>query len=430
MTTPTIWRTAGASLGTIVWVLLYVALVLAPGARGRCGFALYVTAADAVWRSSDTAHNLYDDGWVRDRLDALGFAVRDIYRPNPPTLAVLMGALLVLPAASGALAWSALNFLALIVGIGALQATLRLPWRHGLWMVPLIALTQPVLHHFSRGQVYLLLFAVLSAVYWAIVRDRPGWAGVGIGLLLAAKTSGVWLVVVLLAMRQWRIVSSAVATVLIVTASSSLVVGTEMWSAYLDVLLDGPFLPFRSVTAYQTVASLWGQLFVLDPTWNPHPATNLPALANILTAVTILLAFIATARVGMPSSRNLERRALVTALSMALMVANSPVAEDYHYVLVIPSAVTAVWWAQRSRAPASAWLVLAVAACLLALPIPFKSPLLAEGWFAVLAFPRVYGSYVLWSWLLWALRSQILYYTYTCQARHVTLRTAYPLRTE
>jgi hypothetical protein len=30
-------------------------------------------------------------------------------------------------------------------------------------------------------------------------------------------------------------------------------------------------------------------------------------------------------------------------------------------------------------------------------------PLLAQGWSAVLAFPRVYGAYLLWGWLLWQL---------------------------
>ena len=404
MTTPPVWKVAGISLGITVWLLLYVALVLVPGARSMKGFAVYFTAADVAWRTPDDAKHIYDDEWFRDRMRAAGFKVRDMFRPNPPTLAVLSGPLRAMPATGGAYVWAALNLLALIAGIGILRAALRVPCWHGLWMVPLIASAQPVLHHFARGQIYLLLFAVLAAVFWAILRDRPGWAGVGLGLLLAAKISGVWLVVVLLAMRQWRIVLSAVATVLIVTASSFLVVGTAMWSAYLDVLSNGPFLPFRSVTAYQTVASLWGQLFVFDPIWNPHPATNLPAMANILTTAVFLLALIATARVGMPSSGNLERRALVVAMSMALIVANSPVAEDYHYVLVIPSAVAAAWWAMRSRASVTAWLLLALAGCLLTLPIPFKSPLLSEGWLALLAFPRVYGAYLLWLWLLWQLR--------------------------
>ena len=337
---------------------------------------------------------------------AAGFKVRDMYRPNPPILAVLLGPLRVMPAAGGAYVWAALNLLALIAGIGILQAALRVPYWHGLWMVPLIALAHPVLHHFARGQVYLLLFLALSAVFWGILRDRAGWAGVGLGLMLVAKISGVWLIVLLLLMRQWRVVLGALATATIVMASSVLLFGLRPWGAFLDAVLTWPALPYRSVTAYQTTASLWGQLFVFDATWNLHPALDLPAVADVLTLATILIALIATVWVGNPRDHRPERRALTTALCMALLVPNSIVAEGYHYVLTIPSVVTAMWWARQSRTSVTGWSVLAIALGLLALPIPFKSPVLAHGWLALMAFPRVYGAYLLWLWLLWQLKAR------------------------
>ncbi len=91
---------------------------------------------------------------------------------------------------------------------------------------------------------------------------------------------------------------------------------------------------------------------------------------------------------------------------MALLVPNSIVAEGYHYVLTIPSVMTAVWWARQSRTSVTGLSVLAIAVGLLALPIPFKSPVLAHGWLALMAFPRVYGAYLLWVWLLWQLKAR------------------------
>ena len=39
-----------------------------------------------------------------------------------------------------------------------------------------------------------------------------------------------------------------------------------------------------------------------------------------------------------------------------------------------------------------------LAAALIVLPLPYKQPALSEGWLSLLAYPRVYGG-----WLVWAL---------------------------
>jgi hypothetical protein len=45
----------------------------------------------------------------------------------------------------------------------------------------------------------------------------------------------------------------------------------------------------------------------------------------------------------------------------------------------------------------TAWLAIAIA--LLAAPLPYRDPALDEGWLALLAYPRVYGAWLLWAWL-------------------------------
>ena len=47
----------------------------------------------------------------------------------------------------------------------------------------------------------------------------------------------------------------------------------------------------------------------------------------------------------------------------------------------------------------------AIAFALLAVPLPYKDPVLAAGWTALLAYPRLYGAWLLWAWLvreMWA----------------------------
>jgi hypothetical protein len=40
---------------------------------------------------------------------------------------------------------------------------------------------------------------------------------------------------------------------------------------------------------------------------------------------------------------------------------------------------------------------------LLAAPLPYTDPALGAGWAALLAYPRVYGAWLLWGWLVRAL---------------------------
>jgi hypothetical protein len=77
--------------------------------------------------------------------------------------------------------------------------------------------------------------------------------------------------------------------------------------------------------------------------------------------------------------------------------------EGYHYTLIVPAIVVACWWAWRARVGPWAWVALALALILLGAPLPYMDAGLKAGWLALLAYPRVYGSYLLWGWLGWAL---------------------------
>jgi hypothetical protein len=70
---------------------------------------------------------------------------------------------------------------------------------------------------------------------------------------------------------------------------------------------------------------------------------------------------------------------------------------------VLPSLLVAAWWASQSRVSWTALAVLVVATVLLGTPLAYESARLQGGWAALLAYPRVYGAYLLWGWLAWAL---------------------------
>ncbi|MEZ4641975.1 MAG: hypothetical protein R3E31_04420 [Chloroflexota bacterium] len=77
-----------------------------------------------------------------------------------------------------------------------------------------------------------------------------------------------------------------------------------------------------------------------------------------------------------------------------------PLAEDYHYVLLLPSLGTAVWWAAKTG---HGKLPLLICHTAVGPATAIQTSLLAQSWLALFAYPRVYGAYLLWGWLLWQL---------------------------
>jgi len=175
-------------------------------------------------------------------------------------------------------------------------------------------------------------------------------------------------------------------------------IGIEAWVAYVSHLPHLATMPERTVTAYQTVTSLFGHLFVYHPTWNPAPLVHCPLLAQALTVGLIGGSLVLSARYARRSPD------LAPALFAALLASNVPVAEGHHYLLVLPSLLVAAWHAWRSTLDWRAWAVLLVVALLIGTPLPYRSAHLQAGWLALLAYPRVYGAYLLWAWLGWQAR--------------------------
>jgi hypothetical protein len=265
----------------------------------------------------------------------------------------------------------------------------------------------PIRDNLRHGQCYTLLFFLLCLVL--LFALRPGWrshyvAGVPLGLMLVFKTAGVWLWPLLFLSRRWRVLLGAVATAWIVVMLASPWVGWPVWRAYFHELPRFAVDPSRYAIAYQTLTSLMGHLFVFDLRWSPAPLVNAPALSAVLEVLVVGAVIVVSARLQSLDSQDPGTRALSMGMFTSLIVTMAPVAEGYHYVLVLPALVIAVTSAARERVGPRSWLVLAAGALLLTLPLHYvAAPSLQSGWRAVFAYPRVFGAFVLWGWLGFAL---------------------------
>jgi len=79
---------------------------------------------------------------------------------------------------------------------------------------------------------------------------------------------------------------------------------------------------------------------------------------------------------------------------LILSVILVPAAEQYHYVLLFPAFLLA------AHSPTVPRPLLYVAAILIALPLSYTDKALSAGWWALLAYPRLYGAIFLFVILL------------------------------
>jgi hypothetical protein len=76
-------------------------------------------------------------------------------------------------------------------------------------------------------------------------------------------------------------------------------------------------------------------------------------------------------------------------------VVASPLSLDYTYTMLLLSSAIAFAWALERRSP-MVWVLLAAAVLPVAADLPYRSPRLDHGTWALLAYPKLYGALLLW----------------------------------
>ncbi len=402
------------AIGSATILVVYALLAILPACRNpnTNGFAAYYTAARLLLTNPSSLAHVYERPWFQSAIDVQGLTVRDIFNSQPPTMSLLMAPFAWMVPAAARIVWVLFGAVCWLAGVAVLARSIGLAY--GRWPLgPIAALCavttaySPLRENFRQGQCYTILFLLLCVSFqFAVAPDerRRAMAGVPLGLMLVLKTAGFWLLLQLLLARRWRAVMVALTTAVLVAVFAAPLVGRASWFAYFAELPRLATDPSRYVTAYQTVTSLTGHLFVASaPDWRRFPVAHAPRLAQgllLLVGVTALAMSLLVQRLaGEPDERKLS-----FAMLAALIVTMAPIAQNYHYVLVLPSVLTAYAWAVRRRVRLVAWACLVLGTLLLAVPFHLFQRSDERGARALLCYPRVYGAFLIWGWLVLALR--------------------------
>lgn len=376
--------TRGQSIAWSFAALVLAAFTIYSARSITHGFVSYY-AASKLLVAGELGPQAYDDRWFGAYVqDATQSSVREIFIPNPPTMALMATPVAWLDAPTARVAWLASSLLAFLAAVWALLQWSARNGRHiPAPVILLVLLAPPVFTNLRIGQGYLLVFALFAGAVILLARGRDGAGGALLGALLALKTSGVALAVLLAARRRWRaLAAAAVASVLLAVAITPFI-DPAMWMVYPDHVRAYVNRPASSVTAYQTTLSLFRRLCIADPTWNPSPAAGCTSIAFIVPMLLTGAATLLTAIIAMRSPRPEPWLAAAAALSVLTLPA---VAEPHFVLLGIPLLLL------KLRP-----LELALVATLLIIPLEITAERFTAGWSVLLAYPRLYAA-----WLLWA----------------------------
>ena len=368
-------------VGLAAAVAVTVAAVAASG-RMTHGFSSYYTAAHALirgefgpWVYSDVSFGAYLPTVV-------GSDVREIYAPNTPAAALLALPLVWLSPLVARSIWLALTIVSLLAAVSwlTIDAAERRAPLLPLWIAA--ALVSPaVLANLRTAQAYVVLFAAVVGALWMLARERDAAAGLILGAVFAIKPTIGPLLLMLLWIGRYRTVMWSAAAAIGIVLLTIPVAGVEAWVAWPGVARAFIARPSTSVTAHQTTTGLLRHVCVADEV-NPAPIGDCGTAAALLPLLTVAAAFAVTL---WKVPRTAPRLAIAAGTCLSLLAA--PIAEDHQFVLLaIPIFVLA------SDAPElRVWLVLAV--LLLWVPSAWTWERFTAGWWALLAYPRLYATW-------------------------------------
>jgi hypothetical protein len=372
-----------ALAGMLAAMILAIFTVFSAGSITH-GFVSYYTASKLL-AGGELGPLAYDDRWFGAKVQQFtASSVREIFTPNPPTMALMALPVAGLDAQRARASWLIISLIVFVAAIAALVKYQSLCNRDVPIAVLLLMMLSPaVFSNLRIGQGYLIVFALFAAAAVLLLGGRDRLAGVCLGALVAIKTSGVAMLLVLVVRRRWTPLAVAVATAATLALAITPFIDRQMWLVYPSEVRAYVARPASAVTAYQTTLGLARRLCVADAQWNPSPAADCAPVAFVLPPLVIGVATIVT----IAFARRAKLAEPWIAAGVVLSVLSLPAIAEPHFVLMaIPLALLRLSLGE-----------VALIGALLIVPLEFTAERFTSGWWALLAYPRLYAA-----WLLWA----------------------------
>ncbi len=330
---------ACAVLGLAGWVLYGIAL------RGQVGEdAMVFHTASRAWVEGEGGR-IYDGAWLTGQINArfagwLAAPLRLHPWIYPPSFLLMLLPFEPLPFAAAFVAFQGASFAALC------RASCR-QGRAGTLMALSLLLSPATAVNVLLGQNAFLTAALLAGGA-RLLRRSPAWAGVLLGLVSYKPQLCLMVPVALLAGRHWRAAAVAGATAAGLALASAVLLGSDLWHAWLDVLTGGGAL-FHDWAREARLAGMSVYACAVRLGAGPRQADAVQAAAMLLAAAAVHRAYSIALR---------DELRLAVLLAATFLAA--PHTANYDAVLLCIAATLAASPAD-GETPATATLLLAAA---------------------------------------------------------------------
>jgi Glycosyltransferase family 87 len=353
-------------------------------------FVSYYTAGYGYLHGHAVAEFYQPDGFLRLMADvAPGY--RDFFYPNPPTLAIVFAPLGLVDFRTARFIWNGVNILISVLIAAVLIRESGLASEY-LWIfIATVLAFQATRANLSHGQVYGAITLILIFVWKAIRRTQLIRAGAMLAVLMVFKLFGAWVWLLALRPSSRRLGFAAALWLGGIIGLSLLTLSVNDWQTFVARSVQQTYgSPTLFVTVVQSINGLFNRLFTFDAQFNPRPMLPIAGLGFGLSALATLAM---TAWAAWMALREYDRDLTFAALCILCVVA-SPFAQDYTYiVMLVPIAICL----RHVQAHPTRWgfSVVIISLMLISASYPFRSPVIADGVLALLAYAKVYGAVML-----------------------------------
>ena len=194
------------------------------------------------------------------------------YAPNTPFLAFIFLLFASFSLAVAKIIFNSLSVVLFVFSIYRLFNHYKIDWRFAL-LIPVLFLV-PIKNNLLFGQVYFLLFFLLSEGWLAYEKGQWKLMSLFWSLAILLKVFPVLLVVLFVFRKQWKPLSNLVAFCLLLFGFSVLFTGFDIWIFYLKEVLpkaSNGEIATAFVDNYQSVFMFLKRLFIYENVENPHP---------------------------------------------------------------------------------------------------------------------------------------------------------------
>lgn len=363
------------------------------------GFAMYYAYARFVIEGGSFSR-AYDQQIFDASLSGDGFGdIKDIPN-NPPTAALYILPFAWLTPIAAKIAWSALSLLFLFLSLRILFRVFEIPpgSDSGIACLILVFALTPLNDNLLYGQVYTFLLYLFCLSLEGLHKRQNIVSGLPISASTIFKGYGILLIAWHLLRRDWKPFAIALGGICAAALLLLPIFPPDAWAAFFQTRATSLGRnPSDAAVAYQTLNSFVRHLCTADPRWSPSPILNLPSGITTAVSAFVNLGFITL--VFLKSFAREEKLELTFARLVCLGVVTAPVAEEYHYLLLV---ILMLAMNDRLHRLVGSWekiqlpdVLFLAGTIVVAAPIPYAELNSAPFPTSLAAYPKLYAAILL-----------------------------------